>query len=201
MKLLHLDSSILGDHSVSRQLTREVVEAIRLAEPEVSLSYRDLAGGGSVQTDGVLMAARAVPAEQRSPAQQELVAQAEAVMAELLAADLVVIGAPMYNFSVPSQLKSWIDLISVAGVTFAYGPDGPKGLLGGKRVVIVATAGGKHAGQPSGQAHVDYLRLLLGFLGIRDIRVVTAEGLAMGPTVREPALAAARSRIAEVAAA
>lgn len=197
MKLLHLDSSILGDHSVSRQLTREVVEAIRLAEPAVQVSYRDLAAGG-VQTDGALMGARATPAEQRSPAQQAMVAQAEAVMAEFLAAELVVIGAPMYNFSVPSQLKSWIDLVSVAGVTFAYGPDGAKGLLGGKRVVIVATAGGQHAGKPSGQAHVDYLRLLLGFLGITDIRVITAEGLAMGPAVREPALAAAREHIAAV---
>ncbi len=198
MKLLHLDSSILGDHSVSRQLTREVVNAIHLAEPAVDLTYRDLATGLGLQVDGALLAARGLPPGQRTPAQQALVAQADAVMAEFLAAELLVIGAPMYNFSIPSQLKTWIDLVSVAGVTFRYGPDGHEGLATGKRVVIVATAGGQHAGQPSGQAHVDYLRQLLTFLGIRDIRVVTAEGLAMGPAVRDPALAAARARIAEV---
>ncbi len=201
MKLLHLDSSILGDHSVSRQLTREVVNAIRLAEPAVDLSYRDLTTQIGLQVDGALIAARGLPPEQRSPTQQALVAQADAVMAEFLAAELLVIGAPMYNFGIPSQLKTWIDLVTVAGVTFRYGPNGPEGMAAGKRVVIVATAGVQHAGQPSGQAHVDYLRLLLGFLGIRDIRVITAEGLAMGPAVRDPALAAARARIAAVATA
>lgn len=198
MKLLHLDSSILGDHSVSRQLTREVVDAIRLAEPLVDLTYRDVVTGLGLQVDGALMAARSLPPAQRSPAQQALAAQADAVMAEFLAADLLVIGAPMYNFSIPSQLKTWIDLVTVAGVTFRYGPNGPEGLATGKRAVIVATAGGQHAGLPSGQAHVEYLRQLLTFLGIRDIRVITAEGLAMGPAVRDPALAAARARIAEV---
>jgi FMN-dependent NADH-azoreductase len=198
MKLLHLDSSILGDHSVSRQLTREVVDAIRLAEPAVDLSYRDLTTGLGLQVDGALLAARGLPPGQRSPAQQALVAQADAVMAEFLAAELLVIGAPMYNFSIPSQLKTWIDLISVAGVTFRYGPNGQEGLATGKRVVIVATAGGQYAGRPEGRAHVDYLRQLLTFLGISDIRVVTAEGLAMGPAVRDPALVAARARIAEV---
>jgi FMN-dependent NADH-azoreductase len=197
MKLLHLDSSILGGHSVSRALTQEVVEALRLAEPVVDVTYRDLAARHGLQTDGALLGARMTAAEERTPEQRELLAQADVVMAEFLAADTLVIGAPMYNFSIPSQLKSWIDLVTVAGVTFRYGADGVQGLAGGKRAIVVATAGGQHAGQPTGSAHIGYLRLLLGFLGIRDIRVITAEGLAMGPAVREPALADARAHIAE----
>ncbi|WP_047396915.1 FMN-dependent NADH-azoreductase [Chitinibacter sp. ZOR0017] len=194
MNILHLDSSILADHSVSRQLTREVVESIRLAESSVHVVYRDLAQH-ALQLDGALLAAKGTPAENRSAEQAAQVREAEAVMAEFLAADTLVIGAPMYNFSIPSQLKAWIDMISVAGVTFKYGANGPEGLAGGKRAVIVATAGGQHAGTPTGIAHVDYLRVLLGFLGITDIRVITAEGLAMGPDVRDPALAQARQQI------
>lgn len=200
MKLLHLDSSILGDQSVSRHLGRELVEAIRLAEAQVDLRYRDLAAEPPPAFDATLLAARALPAEARSAAQRELVARADAVLAEFVDADLLVIGAPMYNFGIPSQLKSWIDLVSVAGVTFRYGANGPEGLMKGKRALIVATSGGQHAGKP-GLGHVDYLQSLLNFLGVEDVRVITAEGLAMGPGVREPALAAARERIAEEAAA
>lgn len=197
MKLLHLDSSILGDHSVSRQLTRDVVDAIRTAEPQVDLTYRDVVADLPL-LDGGLLAARGKPAAQRTDAEAAAVQAADRVMSEFLAADLLVIGAPMYNFSIPSQLKAWIDLISVAGVTFRYGPDGPEGLAVGKRAVIVATAGGQHAGTPAALAHADYLKLLLNFLGVADVRIVTAEGLSMGPAVRDPAIAAARARIAEV---
>lgn len=201
MDILHLDSSILGTHSVSRQLTADVVQHWRSADPAARVTYRDLAADPVPVSDGALMLARATAAPQRSAEQAALVSRADAVMAELLAADVLVIGAPMYNFSIPSQLKAWIDLVSVAGVTFRYGPNGAEGTLKGKRAVIVATAGGRHAGQPSGRAHADYLQLLLGFLGVTDVRVITAEGLAMGPEVREPALASARGQVAELVAA
>lgn len=200
MNLLHIDSSILGEHSVSRQLTKEVVESIRLAEPNASVTYRDVTSATTVHLDGQLLAAKGTPAPERNAQQAHQVSLAEAVMAEFLAADVLVIGAPMYNFSIPSQLKAWIDMITVAGVTFKYGANGPEGLAGGKRAVIVATAGGQHAGTPTGIAHIDYLRVLLGFLGISDIRVIAAEGLAMGPEVRDPALAAARAQLSVVAA-
>ncbi|QLI81501.1 FMN-dependent NADH-azoreductase [Chitinibacter fontanus] len=200
MNLLHIDSSILGDHSVSRQLTKEVVESIRLAEPNASVTYRDVTSSATVHLDGSLLAAKGTPAQERNAQQAHQVSIAETVMAEFLAADVLVIGAPMYNFSIPSQLKAWIDMISVAGVTFKYGANGPEGLAGGKRAVIVATAGGQHAGTATGVAHVEYLRILLGFLGITDIRVISAEGLAMGPEVRDPALAAARAQLSAVAA-
>lgn len=201
MNILHLDSSILGTHSVSRQLTADVVRQLRSADSSAHVSYRDLAADPVPVSDGALMVARATPAPERSAEQAALVSRADAVMAELLATDVLVIGAPMYNFSIPSQLKAWIDLVSVAGVTFRYGPNGAEGMLAHKRAIIVATAGGQHAGQPSGRAHADYLRLLLAFLGVSDVRVIAAEGLAMGPAVREPALAAARGQVAELAVA
>lgn len=198
MKLLHLDSSILGAHSTSRLLTAEVVEAIKLAEPSVDVTYRDLAAPGALPLDSAVLGARGTPAEQRTPEQAALAAQADAVMAEFLAADTLVIGAPMYNFTVPTQLKAWIDQVAVAGVTFRYTANGPEGLAKGKRAVIVATAGGLHANQPSGQAHVGYLKQVLGFLGITDIRVITAEGLGLGPDARDAALLSARKEIATV---
>jgi FMN-dependent NADH-azoreductase len=202
MNLLHIDSSILGEQSVSRRLTSELVEALLLATPDpVSVSYRDLAAAPVPAFDADLMAARATPATERTPRQEELARDADAVLAEFVAADTLVIGAPMYNFAIPAQLKAWVDLITIAGVTFRYGAQGPEGLMGGKRAIIVATAGGQHAGQPSGVAHTDYLVRLLGFLGIDDVRVLTAEGLAMGPQVREPAIAAAQAGIADVIAA
>jgi FMN-dependent NADH-azoreductase len=202
MNLLHIDSSILGEQSVSRRLTSELVEALRLATPDpVRVGYRDLAAAPVPSFDGELMAARSTPAAERTPRQAQLARDADAVLAEFVAADTLVIGAPMYNFAVPAQLKAWVDLISIAGVTFRYGAQGPEGLMGGKRAIIVATAGGQHAGRPSGVAHTDYLVRLLGFLGIDDVRVLTAEGLAMGPQVREPAIAAAQAGIADVIAA
>ncbi|MBM5572645.1 MULTISPECIES: FMN-dependent NADH-azoreductase [Deefgea] len=199
MNLLHIDSSILGEHSVSRQLTSEVVESIRLAEPTVNVVYRDVTRQLNVQLDDVFLAAKGTPAEARNAEQAAQVALSEAVMAEFLAADVLVIGAPMYNFSVPSQLKAWIDMITVAGVTFKYGSNGPEGLAKGKRAIIVATAGGLHQGTATGVAHIDYLRVVLGFLGISDIRVIAAEGLNMGPEVRDPALASARENLSHIA--
>ncbi|MDK2124846.1 FMN-dependent NADH-azoreductase [Parachitinimonas caeni] len=199
MKLLHLDSSILGDASVSRQLTREVVEAFRLAESQLEVSYRDLVADVDGHLSGAVLAAKGTPAELRTPEQSRLADKAQAVMAEFLASDVIVIGAPMYNFSIPSQLKAWIDLISVAGVTFRYGANGPEGMVHGKRAVIVATAGGKHAGTPGSAAHIDYLRFLLGFLGIADVSVIAAEGLNMGPAVRDTSLDAARNAIGTLA--
>jgi len=200
MNILHLDSSILGDASASRGLTNDIVATLVRAHPHADVVRRDLAASISGHFDGALLAARSTPPELRSAEARALTGRADTVMAEFLAADVVVIGAPMYNFGLPSQLKTWIDLITVAGQTFRYTESGPQGLAGNKRVIIAATAGGKHAGQPGGAAHVDYLKYLLGFLGIKDIEVVTAEGLAIGPEQREAALAAAREALEMVAA-
>ncbi len=198
MNILHLDSSILGDASASRGLTRDIVATLVRTHPGAMVAYRDLGASVSGHFDAALLAARSTPPEVRSAEAHALAEHAEAVMAEFLAADVIVIGAPMYNFGLPSQLKTWIDLIAVAGVTFRYTEDGPQGLAGDKRVIIAATAGGQHAGQPSSAAHADYLKFLLGFLGIADIEVVVAEGLAIGVEQREAALAAARGALEAV---
>lgn len=198
MNILHLDSSILGDASASRQLTRAVVAAVLAAEPESNLRYRDLAADELDHLSGASLAAAGTPEELRDAAQRQAAALAEATLKEFLEADLLVIGAPMYNFSVPSQLKAWIDRIAVAGKTFRYGPNGAEGLAGGKRVILVSTAGGVHGDQPSGVAHEGYLKLVLGFLGITNIEIVRAHGLAMGDDARETAMAAAQQSIEEL---
>ncbi|SDG97838.1 FMN-dependent NADH-azoreductase [Pseudomonas flavescens] len=195
MKLLHLDSSILGNASASRQLSAAVVDAWKNRQADVQVIYRDLASDALNHFSAASLVAGATPAELRDAAQAHEVALAEATLEEFLAAEAIVIGAPMYNFAIPSQLKAWIDRISVAGKTFAYDENGPKGLAGGKQVIIASTAGGVHAGQPSGQAHEDYLILVLRFLGITDIQVVRAEGLAYGEEPKANALRAAQEQI------
>ena len=194
MKLLHLDSSILGDASASRQLSAALVQAWAQREG-VQVTYRDLAADALSHLSALSLAAGGTPEQLRDAAQAHEAKLGEATLDEFLAADAVVIGAPMYNFTIPTQLKAWIDRIAVAGKTFRYTENGAQGLAGGKKVVIVSTAGGIHAGQPSGQAHEDYLKLVLGFLGISDIEVVRAEGLAYGEEPRANALQAAKVQI------
>lgn len=195
MKLLHIDSSILGDNSASRELSAEVVKAWQAADPSIEVSYRDLASEGIQHFSAATLVAAGTPAELRDAA-QALEAQLSAdTLAQFLAADAVVIAAPMYNFTIPTQLKAWIDRIAVAGQTFRYTETGPVGLSGNKKVVVVSTSGGLHAGQASGVAHEDYLKLLLGFLGITDIEFVRAEGLGYGEEVRSKALSDAHQQI------
>ncbi|WP_447749883.1 FMN-dependent NADH-azoreductase [Pseudomonas nicosulfuronedens] len=196
MKLLHIDSSILGDNSASRQLSAELVAAWTAAEPGVEVTYRDLAADAISHLSSASLVAAGTPAELRDAAQKHEAALGEKSIEEFLAADAIVIGAPMYNFSIPSQLKAWIDRIAVAGKTFRYTESGPEGLAGGKKVIIVSTAGGIHAGQPTGVAHENYLELVLNFLGITDIEVVRAEGLAYGEEPRRNAITGAQASIA-----
>ncbi|VVN94032.1 FMN-dependent NADH-azoreductase [Pseudomonas fluorescens] len=197
MKLLHIDSSILGDNSASRQLSSEVVKAWQTAEPSAVVTYRDLAGDAISHFSAATLVAAGTTAELRNAAQQheaELSAQA---LAEFIAADAVVIAAPMYNFTIPTQLKAWIDRIAVAGQTFRYTEAGPEGLCGNKKIVIVSTSGGLHVGQATGVAHEEYLKVMFGFLGITDIEFVRAHGLAYGDEVRTKAMNDAQTHISE----
>lgn len=178
MKLLHLDASALGATSATRELTAALVARARAADPRINVVYRDLD-------------ADALPhLSARTLGDEDARAASAAVLDEFLAADTVVIGAPMYNFSIPSTLKAWIDRISVAGRTFRYTPAGPEGLVHGKRVIIAIAAGGQHAGQPTDFVE-PYLRQLFGFLGVRDLHVVRADGLAFSPEHRRRAIDAA----------
>lgn len=197
MKLLHIDSSILGDNSVSRQLSREVVKAWQAAEPGVEVTYRDLASEGINHFSGITLGALSTAAELRDAVQKHEADLSASTLAEFLAADAVVIAAPMYNFTIPTQLKAWIDRIAVAGQTFRYTEAGPQGLCGNKKVIVVSTAGGLHVGQPTGVAHEDYLKVLLGFFGITDVEFVRAHGLAYGDEARSKALNDANAQISE----
>ena len=186
MKLLHLDSSILGDNSASRALSAAVVAQVRAHQPGVEVIHRDLSGAHALpHLDGSALA----------QADAVLAARAARVLEEFLTADVVVIGAPMYNFGIPSQLKAWIDRIAVAGKTFRYTANGPEGLAGGKRVIVAATYGGMHP-VDSGRNFVEpYLRQVFAFLGIDDIEFVSADGLSMSPEHRSQSISAAHARI------
>jgi FMN-dependent NADH-azoreductase len=198
MKLLHVDSSALGDGSVSRQLTRAVVAGWRAAHPDLEVVYRDLAADAPPHLSPALVAAMFGKPEALSPAQRADLALSEALVAEFLAADAVVIGAPMYNFSVPSQLKAWIDRIAQKGRTFAYGDKGPVGLAGGKRAIIASSRGGLYAAGAAQAMDFQeaYLRSVLAFFGVTDVTVVRAEGVNLGPDARAQALAAAQAQAA-----
>jgi FMN-dependent NADH-azoreductase len=205
MKILHLDSSALGADSASRALTDALVRALRAASGADEPTYRDLTSPPLSHVDGPLMHILRPQGAEPPQVSSELRAEvdlAEAVLAEFLAADVVVIGAPMYNFSVPSTLKAWIDRIVLPRRTFAYGPNGPQGLVYNKRVIIVSTRGGKLVGQPY-EATIDhqeaYLRAILNFIGVTDIMFVRAEGLGFGPEARAASIDAAFRQVAATA--
>ncbi|HEY9133525.1 MAG TPA: FMN-dependent NADH-azoreductase [Dyella sp.] len=185
MKLLHIDASALGNHSVSRGLTQAIVAELTRTEPSYAVSYRDLA----VEPVGHWSPV----ADASSPA----AILGQALLEEFLAADTVVIGAPMYNFGVPSQLKAWIDHIVVAGKTFRYTAEGPEGLAKGKRVIVASSRGGVYSNGPATAMDFqeNYLRAVLGFIGITDIEFVRAEGIAMGDEHKAKALESAHATI------
>ena len=184
MKLLHLDSSALGTQSASRELSAAIVARHLAANPGLEIAYRDLDADPLPHLDGAALAGS-------DPA---LAARAAAVMQEFLEADVVVVGAPMYNFGIPSTLKAWIDRIAVAGKTFRYTAEGPVGLAGGKKVVVASTRGGFHQGAAS-DFQEPYLRFVFGFLGITDVEFVRAEGVAVSAEHKSQALAAAKEAI------
>jgi FMN-dependent NADH-azoreductase len=159
MKLLHIDSSVLGPHSVSRQVSSAIVDRLRRQNPDLEIAYRDLSSTPLAHLSGSHLAAAQGGAP--SAEVQEDLAAGQAVLEEFLAADIVVLGAPMYNFTIPSQLKAWIDRILVAGKTFKYGAQGPEGLAGNKRMIVAISRGGFYgAGTPAavGEHLETYLR-------------------------------------------
>jgi FMN-dependent NADH-azoreductase len=204
MKLLHLDSSILGPQSVSRALTADIVERQRVLHPGLEVTYRDLAADASLHLSGGHMAAWQGAAVEDEMLGKDL-AKGGAYIGELFAADIIVIGAPMYNFTIPTQLKAWIDRVVVAGKTFRYGEGGmPESLLPkGKKVFIASARGGayKEGSQAAFLEHQEsYLKGVLGFIGLTDVTIVRAEGVAMGQDARLAAVAHAKQAVANLAA-
>src|ERR1700761_610121 len=189
MKILHLDSSILGAQSASRRLTAEIVTQLKATHPEAEVQYVDLTTAALPHLSGVSLA-------QADQAEAALNAQA---LADFLAADVIVIGAPMYNFSVPTQLKSWIDRVVVAGKTFRYTENGPVGLVAaGKKAIIASSTGGIYTGESPArfvEHNETYLKAVLTHIGIEDVEVVRAEGIGYGPEARARAIESARGEI------
>jgi FMN-dependent NADH-azoreductase len=192
MKLLHIDSSVLGPHSVSRQVSAAIVDRLSQTTPGIEIVYRDLTLTPLEHLSGSHLAASQGAAP--PPDLQQDIATGQAVLDEFLAADIVVLGAPMYNFTIPSQLKAWIDRILVAGKTFKYGAQGPEGLAGNKRIIVAISRGGYYGpGTPAAALeHLEtYLRGVFGFIGVAKLEFISADGIQVGPEHREKALASA----------
>ena len=193
MKLLHIDASILGGNSVSRQLSAAAVERLRKTVPDIDVTYRDISATPLSHLTGEHLAA-AHGATPETPAVRDDLAASAAALEDFLAADVIVIGAPMYNFTIPSQLKAWIDRILVAGKTFKYSEKGVEGLAGNKRVIVAVSRGGFYGADTPAAAgeHLEtYLRWVFGFIGITDVEIIAADGVQVGPEQREKALAGA----------
>src|ERR1700685_131456 len=198
--LLQVNASIYNGNGQSSQLADHFLAAFRARNPATRIVVRDVAAAEPVPH---LNAERFAPfitkPEQRSAAQHAVVAYSDALINELKQADVIVLGLPMYNFGVPSQLKAYFDHIARAGVTFKYTATGPVGLLTGKKVYVFAARGGLYAGAPL-DPQTRYVRDFLAFLGMRDVQFVYAEGLAVSPESREAGLAKAAAEIASLAA-
>ncbi|GHD76593.1 FMN-dependent NADH-azoreductase [Vogesella fluminis] len=199
MKILHLDSSVLNDNSITRQLTRALVDGLQAQHGSTSVIYHDLASNEIPHLSGEILGAAFTPESDWSELQRSERARSEQLIGEFLGSEILVIGAPMYNFSIPSQLKAWIDRVAVAGRTFKYTETGPVGLAGGKTVYVVSARGGVYSNE-QGQAmdfQEDYLKTALGFLGISDVRFIRAEAVNMGDDARSNALSAAKEAITQ----
>jgi len=191
MKVLHIDSSILGDNSASRVLSREIVSNLSAEHPHAQVQYMDLAATALPHLSG------------RSLAQldQQESAQSAQALSDFLAADVIVIGAPMYNFTIPSQLKAWIDRVVVKGETFRYTQEGPEGLAKGKQVLVALARGSVYGPGSPAEFAESYLKHVFGFIGVTDVKFIRAEGLGLSPEHREKSMNAALATIREPVAA
>lgn len=199
MKILQVNASARSAGANSTRLADAITARLKAQHPGASVELRDLARNPHPVLDEPALAALFTAADRRTPEQAARVALDDALIAEVQAADVVVLGVPMYNFGVPVQLKTWIDAIARAGVTFRYTEQGPEGLIKGKKVYVALARGGLYRDTPA-DSQVPYLKSVLGFLGMSDIEFVYAEGLAMGAQAASEALAQAEARILELLA-
>lgn len=197
--ILHIDSSVLGGYSVSRQLSAEIVARQEVLHPGATIIYRDLVQAPAQHLSDKHLAVFQ-GAEVTDAALGADLAAGGAFIEDLFAADVIVIGAPMYNFSIPSQLKAWVDRVCVAGRTFQYGANGPEGLLPkGKKVFIASSRGGFYTGDSPAaflEHHETYLKAILNFIGLTDVTVIRAEGLSLGDEAKNTAITSAQEQIA-----
>ena len=203
MQILHIDSAITGANSVSRELTADIVSNLLQANPEAHVDYLDLAVNAPTHLNAQSMGFRTGQAASTEIERQEN-AISEALVSQFLAADVIVVGAPFYNFSIPTQLKAWFDRIAQAGRTFKYTATGPVGLAGDKKVIVASTRGGFYSTSEAGQAmehQESYLKVIFGFMGVTDVNFVRAEGIGMGPEARATAVQGAKAQIEALEAA
>ena len=197
--ILLINSSPRGNASYSKQIAESVINDLRKDQPNAKLMVRDLARAPLPHIDDDFVTATRSPDGPQTDRQRALLATSDALIEELFAADIVIIAAPMINFSVSSTLKSWFDYIARAGRTFRYGEAGPQGLVTGKRVIVVSASGGIYSGEHAAfDFQVPWLRNMLGFLGMTDVDVIRVEGTALGPQSAEQALVCAAAQAREV---
>ena len=199
MKILQINSSARSAGANSTRLADSITARLKAANPAAVVELRDLAANPHPVLDEAALGALFTPAEQRTSEQAARVALDDALIAQLQSADAIVLGVPMYNFGVPVQLKTWIDAIAKAGITFRYTENGPEGLIKGKKVYVALARGGLYRDTPA-DSQVPYLKGVLGFLGMTDVEFIYAEGLAMGPESADKAFAAAEAAIGAVVA-
>ena len=195
MNILQINASIRREGANSTRVADTVVARLQAAHPAATLTRRDLASDPHPILDEAALTALFTPADQRTPAQANRVALDDALIAEIQEADAIVLGVPMYNFGIPVQLKAWLDAIARAGVTFRYTAQGPEGLLKGKKAYIALARGGKYRGTEA-DTQVQYLKTILGFLGITELHFIYAEGLNMGPESAAQGFAQAEADLA-----
>lgn len=198
MNILQINSSARSEGAQSTAVADRIVARLKASNPQAKLTVRDLASDPHPALDQAALGALFTPAESRTPEQASRVALDDANIAQIQAADAIVLGVPMYNFGITSQLKNWIDSICRAKVTFQYTENGPEGLLKGKKVYVAFARGGKYRGSDA-DTQLPYLKAVLGFLGITDVQFVFAEGLSMGPEAAAAAHAEADAQIAALA--
>ncbi|WP_323141332.1 FMN-dependent NADH-azoreductase [Massilia phyllosphaerae] len=197
MKILQINSSVRGAASESTRVASNIVARLTAANPSAQVTVRDLGANPHPVLDGAALGALFTPADQRSAEQAARVAQDDALIAEAQAADVIVIGAPMYNFSMPVQLKAWFDAVARAGVTFRYTETGPEGLLKNKKVYVTTARGGIYPADADPQ--VPQIRMLLNFLGMTENEFIYSSGLAMGPEAAAKGQAEADAAVAALA--
>ncbi|MDO7895287.1 FMN-dependent NADH-azoreductase [Pseudomonas citrulli] len=197
-RVLIIESSARQQDSVSRQLTQTFINQWKAAHPVDEIKVRDLAVNPVPHLDANLLGGWMKPAEQRNDSENASLERSDQLTDELLAADVLVMAAPMYNFTIPSTLKAWLDHVLRAGVTFKYTPTGPQGLLAGKRAFVLTARGGIHAGGSTDHQE-PYLRQVMGFIGIHDVTFIHAEGLNLGGDFQEKGLNQAKAQLSQVA--
>jgi FMN-dependent NADH-azoreductase len=200
MNILHLDSGLFAGQSVTRKLGAQLVQRLQAQHPGSNVVHRDLVTTAPAHLDGNLLLASGKPDAERTAFEREQLALTQNLLDELFAADVLVIGVPMYNFSLPSQLKAWIDRVAVSGKTFRYTSEGPEGLVKGKKAYVVSSRGGVYsAGPAAAMEHQEsYLLTVLGFIGVTDVQVIRAEGVNMGEELKTKAVREAECEIAAV---